>query len=154
MEQSAITVLTAEMGAFLMGAQLPGRPVSAALPAGPQQSGTGGHSAGPADTDRVRESEHAAIRSLSPTPRLFPIATRQRDRYGDPSLMAGVNYVVKAVRTPWEPGAIRLIHVTGQDPDWEIGELVDLVNGNTGLKLGRYEVIAGHSGRATIWDLQ
>jgi hypothetical protein len=28
-----------------------------------------------------------------------------------------------------------------------------LVNGNTGLKLGRYEMISGYSGGATTWDL-
>lgn len=83
---------------------------------------------------------------------MFAIATRKRDRNGDPSLMPGLNYVVAAVRTPWEPGAIRVIHVTGTDPRWRVGQLVDLVNASTGLRLGQYEVIAGHSGKATIWD--
>lgn len=68
--------------------------------------------------------------------------------------MPGLNYVVAAVRTPWEPGAIRIIHVTGTDPRWHPGQLVDLINAATGLRLGQYEVRAAHTGRAPIWDLQ
>jgi hypothetical protein len=68
--------------------------------------------------------------------------------------MPGVNYVVTAVRTPWEPGAVRVIHVTREDPRWSPGQQVDLVNQSTGLKLGTYEVKAGHSGKETIWDLR
>jgi hypothetical protein len=141
--------------AFLYGAVHPQGSATAALPAVPQQqSDTNAGHAGPVGPVRAHRSEQAAVPRLSPAPRLFPITTRQRDRFGDPTLMAGINYVVKAVRTPWEPGVIRVIHVTGQDPEWRVGELVDLVNSNTGLKLGRYEVIAGYSGRATIWHLQ
>src|SRR5258708_6378484 len=55
-------------------------------------------------------------------------------------------FATHTVQAPWEPGAIRVIHVTDRDPGWQVGELV-LVNGNTGLKLGRYQVIAGYSGR-------
>jgi hypothetical protein len=91
---------------------------------------------------------------LAPAPQLFPITTRQRDRFGYLNTMGGVNYVAKAMLIRWEPGAIRLIHVTGQDPGWRVGQLVDLINEMTGLKLGRYVVSAGYSGRATIWDLQ
>jgi hypothetical protein len=36
------------------------------------------------------------------------------------------------VRTPWEPGAIRVIHVTREDPCWSPGQQVDLVNQSTG----------------------
>jgi hypothetical protein len=84
---------------------------------------------------------------------VFAITTRKRDRNGDPSLMPGLNYVVAAVRTPWETGAVRVIHVTGADPHWSIGQPVDLVNASTGLRLGKYEVVAGYSGSAPIWDL-
>lgn len=64
----------------------------------------------------------------------FAITTRKRDRNGDPSLMPGLNYVVAAVRTPWESGVVRVIHVTGADPHWSIGQPVDLVNASTGLR--------------------
>ena len=66
--------------------------------------------------------------------------------------MDGLNYAVISARTPWPPGAVRVIHVTGDDPGWRAGQLVDLVNERTGLKLGRYEVMAGYSGTAPIWD--
>lgn len=98
--------------------------------------------------------ERAAMSGSTPAPRLFPITTRKRDRNGDPRIMNGLNYVVISERTPWPPGAVRVIHVTGKDPGWRVGQLIDLVNESTGLKLERYEVVAGHSGRAPIWDLQ
>jgi hypothetical protein len=48
---------------------------------------------------------------------------------------------------------VPVLRVTSEDPGWRPDDLVDLVNGDTGLKLGGYEVISGYSGRATTWDL-
>ncbi len=100
-------------------------------------------------------ADHRAAGDPRPTrpTQLFGVTTRKRDRTGDLTLMPGRNYVIVGVNTPWKPGAIRIIHVTGTDPDWRTGEIVNLINASTGLRLGQYEVVAGHSGKATIWDL-
>jgi len=146
--------LAAELRAFLAGS--PSRPspdIDVATPRAVRPSSPAIADGRQVDPLARRRPEQPAMPRLSSAARLIPIATRQRDRYGDPSVMGGINYVIKAVQTPWEPGAIRVVHVTGEDPGWRAGDLVDLVNGNTGLKLGRYEVISGYSGRATIWDL-
>jgi hypothetical protein len=87
------------------------------------------------------------------TPQAFPITTRERDWTGNASTMTGTDYIVTAVTTPRKRGAIRIIHDTGRDPHWSVGQLVELVNQATGLKLGSYEMTAGHTDTATIWDL-
>jgi len=142
--------LTAELRAFLRSPRRAAGPASSGAadthrPAQPVRV---------ADLTKAADRERAAMPGFSSAPRPFPITTRKRDRNGDPRIMDGLNYVVISVRTPWPPGAVRVIHVTGEDPAWRVGQLVDLVNESTGLNLGRYEVVAGHSGRAPIWDLQ
>jgi hypothetical protein len=148
--------LASEVRAFLRTGQ-PGRLPAAAprdplpgavLPPGSRQ---------PPATTVIRTAGRASPASQAPPGRSagpYPVTTRRRDRTGDPRSMPGRNYVVTAVATPWEPGAIRIIHVTGRDPAWQAGQHVDLVNQVTGQKLGRYEVTAAHHGTASIWDLR
>jgi len=142
--------LTAELRTFLRSWTPQAATASTAAPPEPPRAAAApAHRSLAAAPGRTRAADSGPPRSS----RVFAITTRKRDRNGDPSLMPGLNYVVAAVRTPWEPGAVRVIHVTGTDPRWRVGQLVDLANASTGLRLGQYEVIAGHSGKSTIWDL-
>jgi hypothetical protein len=144
--------LTAELRTFLRSwtppaanGRTPGTPPRQAAPPTPPPARHGP----PAASGRRSADDPEPARPAL----VFGITTRKRDRAGELALMPGRNYVITAVRTPWEPGAIRIIHVTGTDPRWHTGQLVNLINASTGLRLGQYEVVAGHSGKATIWDL-
>ena len=145
--------LTGELRQFLSSRTLPA--VTARAPGTPPAARAAPPAVPPAlqSLAAAGDGTPATGRGPAGAPQLFGITTRKRDRNGDPAQMPGVNYVVTAVRTPWQPGVIRVIDVTGADPRWRVGQLVDLVNASTGLRLGQYEVVAGHRGRAPVWDL-
>jgi hypothetical protein len=95
---------------------------------------------------------HPAASGLTAVSPHFEVMPRRQNAH--PDEIAGARYVVVSRRSPWKPGAYRLIIPADQDPGWRIGQLVDLFHATRGDWLGNYEVIGNHPGKLYIWDLQ